>query len=141
MRFQLSQEQIDFYFSLPQEVKQHFVDASLAVPAHLLPPGIRRLTSLDDFDQALRETHDVFAPEIDPQPDAIQTYLPHLGFGIRYWLSHCLGKDGYYNFDFIDRSGERINTPPGIRLIMEYNFHVRSTVDIQLTRKPCGFWN
>jgi len=59
MRFQLSQEQIDFYSSLPQEVKQHFVDASLAVPAHLLPPGIRRLTSLDDFDQALRETYDV----------------------------------------------------------------------------------
>ncbi|KAK7440428.1 hypothetical protein VKT23_017066 [Stygiomarasmius scandens] len=111
MRFQYSQEQIDYYSSLPREVKEYFISMSSNTPADQLPPGTPQVTSLEDFDRIIRETHEVHAPEVEPQPDAIQTYLPHLGFGIRYWLSHCLGKDGYYNFDFIDQSGERINTP------------------------------
>jgi len=73
-------------------------------------------------------------PDIEPLPDAIETYLPHLGFGIRYWVSHAVGKGGYYNFDFTNEAGDRINTPPGVKLFMDPNFHVRSTVDAKLDR-------
>ncbi|KAK7445100.1 hypothetical protein VKT23_014963 [Stygiomarasmius scandens] len=136
MRMQLSQEQVDYYASLPQEVKEYFVTITKNYHARLEgnTPGMRPITSVEEFDQVIREPQDIPAPEIEPQPDAIQTYLPHLGFGIRYWVSHCLGKDGYYNFDFINAAGDRINTPPGIKLFMDPDFHVRSNVDIQLAR-------
>ncbi|KAK7445078.1 hypothetical protein VKT23_014940 [Stygiomarasmius scandens] len=153
MRFQYSQEQIDYYSSLPREVTEYFISMSSNTPADQLPPGTPQITSLEDFDRVIRETHEVVSILVSKYQLLVGTLCPvarargrtptrchpdlptHLGFGIRYWLSHCLGKDGYYNFDFIDQSGERINTPPGVRLLMEYNFHVRSTLDLQLARK------
>ncbi|KAK7438575.1 hypothetical protein VKT23_017910 [Stygiomarasmius scandens] len=132
MRFQLSQEQVDLFASLPPGMKQQIVDIHSHWQGKI--PGLRPMTNIEDFDQVIKETYDFPAPELESQPDAIQTYLPHLGFGIRYWVSHCLRKDGYYNFDFINESGDRINTPPGIKLFMDPDFHVRSSADLQLTR-------
>ncbi|KAK7445102.1 hypothetical protein VKT23_014966 [Stygiomarasmius scandens] len=134
MRMQTSPELIEYYTSLPRELKECFVNISSSFPAHLMPPGIRPITSVEEFDRRMREPDDIPAPDIEPQPDAIQTYLPHLGFGFRYWVSHCAGRGGYYNFDFINESGDRINTPCGVQLFMDPDFHVRSSADIQLAR-------
>ncbi|THU94217.1 hypothetical protein K435DRAFT_779496 [Dendrothele bispora CBS 962.96] len=135
MRIQPPPETVEYYTSLPREVKEAFVNISSNYPAHLYPPGLTPITSVEEFDRRMREPYDIHAPEIEPQPDAIETYLPHLGFGIRYWVSHSVGKDGYYNFDFIDKSGNRINTPRGIQLFMDPNVRLKSTADIELARK------
>jgi len=56
MRFQLSQEQVDIFASLPPEMKQQIVD----IQSHWQDkiPGLRPMTSIEDFDQVTKETYD-----------------------------------------------------------------------------------
>jgi len=59
MRMQLTKEQLEYYASVPRELKELWVEMSSSYPPELCPPGVRPVTSVEDFEKQLQEPDDI----------------------------------------------------------------------------------
>ncbi|KAK7445106.1 hypothetical protein VKT23_014970 [Stygiomarasmius scandens] len=126
---------IDWFRGLDAPAQQFFVDL------HNQQTGEQYSTA--QFEQFLSQPLDFGVLEEDVPANAYcqEVTLPtNINFNgqlfIRFWRSPRLGQNGYYNFDFADCHGTRINTPPGIELYMvNPRCKLMSRVDIELQHK------